>query len=158
MELAFFLPKFSPSLTVLEKLFYYQSYNSGRREYKMASQLSIATKNRTFLMFSIFYIVAGLAQLASFAIEGSSAPLHLPILGVISLITGYLVFSSNKWAVPLVVGLLAVGLTFGATTLSSSIALNGFGGAMLLHIALIVYLILLLVVSIYLLSKRETLN
>ena len=102
MELAFFLPKFSPSLTVLEKLFYYQSYNSGRREYKMASQLSIATKNRTFLMFSIFYIVAGLAQLASFAIEGSSAPLHLPILGVISLITGYLVFSSNKGYSPVV--------------------------------------------------------
>jgi len=124
----------------------------------MASETSMATKNRTFLMFSIFYIVAGIAQLASFAIEGSSAPLHLPLLGIISLITGYLVFSMKKWAIPFVAGLLAVGVIFGATTLSSSIALNSFGGAILLHIALIAYIIVLLVVSVYLLSKRETLN
>ncbi len=124
----------------------------------MVSETSMATKNRTFLMFSIFYIVAGIAQIASFAIEGSSAPLHLPLLGIISLITGYLVFSMKKWAVPLVAGLLFVGLTFGATTLSSSIALNTFGGAILLHVALIAYVILLLVVSVYLLSKRESLN
>ncbi|MCW4022442.1 MAG: hypothetical protein ACOWW1_04060 [archaeon] len=124
----------------------------------MASQTSIPPKNRTVLIFSIFYIVAGLAQLATFAVEGSNAPLHLPILGIISLITGYLVFSTNKWALPLIAGLLAVGLTFGATTLSSSIALNGFGGAMLLHVALITYIILLLVVSVYLIYKRETLN
>jgi hypothetical protein len=124
----------------------------------MASQTSMATKNRTTLMLSLFYIVTGIAQLVSFVIEGSGAPLHLPLLGVISLITGYLVFRMKKWVVPLVAGLLAVGLTFGATTLSSSLSLNGFGGAMLLHVALIAYMLLLLVVSVYLLSKRETLN
>jgi len=124
----------------------------------MASETSMATKNRTFLMFSIFYIVAGIVQLASFALEGSSAPLHLPLLGIVSLITGYSVFSMKKWAIPLVAGLFAVGVTFGATTLSSSIALNSFEGAMLLHVALIAYIILLLVVSVYLLSKREALN
>ena len=153
-----FLPKSIVSPTELEKLFYYQSYYSGRREYKMASQTSMATKNRTTLMLSLFYIVTGIAQLVSFAIEGSGAPLHLPLLGVISLITGYLVFRMKKWVVPLVAGLLAVGLTFGATTLSSSLSLNGFGGAMLLHVALIAYMLLLIVVSVYLLSKRETLN
>jgi hypothetical protein len=64
----------------------------------------------------------------------------------------------KKWAVPLVAGLFAVGAIFGATTLSSSIALNSFGGAILLHVALIAYIIMLLVVSVYLLSKREELN
>ena len=102
--------------------------------------------------------MAGIAQLASFAFEGSSAPLHLPLLGIVSLITGYLVFSTNKWAVPLISGLLVVGLTFGATTLFSSMALNSFGGAMILHVALLAYMILLLVASVYLLTKRETLN
>ena len=119
---------------------------------------SMATKNRTFLMFSIFYIVAGIAQIATFAIEGASAPLHLPLLGIVSLVTGYLVFSMKKWAVPLVAGLLFVGLAFGATTLVSSMGLNGFGGAILLHVALLAYIVILLVVSVYLLSKRESLN
>ena len=127
------------------------------REYKMAST-SMATKNRTILMFSIFYIVAGIAQIASFAIEGSSAPLHLPLLGIVSLVTGYLVYTMKKWAVPLVAGLLAVGLTFGTTTLLSSMDLNGFGGAILIHLALIAYVILLLIVSLSLLSKRESLT
>ncbi|MDG6222649.1 MAG: hypothetical protein IAX21_05520 [Candidatus Bathyarchaeota archaeon] len=121
----------------------------------MASETSMATKNRTFLMFSIFYIAAGIVQLGSFALEGSSAPLHLPLLGILSLITGYLVFSMKKLAVPLVAALLAVGLTFGVTTLSSSVALNTFGGAIMLNVALIVYIILLLVVSLILLVHRE---
>ena len=124
----------------------------------MASETSLATKNRLFLMLSIFYIAAGIAQLGSFALEGSSAPLHLPLLGILSMITGYLVFSMKKLAVPFVAGLLGVGLTFGVTTLLSSIALNPFGGAILLNVALIAYVVLLLAASVYLLLKRENLN
>ena len=124
----------------------------------MASETSTATKNRPFLLFSIFYIAAGIAQIGAFAIEGSSAPLNLPILGLVSLITAYLVFAMKKWAVPLVAGLFIVGLTFGATTLSNSIALQTFGGAMLLHVALIAYMILLLVVSLYIIARRTNLT
>ena len=124
----------------------------------MVSESFMATKNRTILMFSIFYIVAGLVQIGAFAIEGISAPLHLLLLGLLSLVTGYLVFSMKKWAVPLVAGLLAVGLTFGVTTLSGSLALNTIGGDILMNLALIVYIILLSGVSVILLMRRENFN
>ena len=124
----------------------------------MAPESILTTKNRTILMFSIFYIVAGLVQIGAFAIEGISAPLHLLLLGLLSLVTGYLVFSMKKWAVPLVAGLLAVGLTFGVTTLSGSIALNTIGGDILLNVSLIVYTILLLGVSVILLMRRKNFN
>jgi len=124
----------------------------------MAPESILTTKNRTILMFSIFYIVAGLVQIGAFAIEGISAPLHLLLLGLLSLVTGYLVFSMKKWAVPLVAGLLAVGLTFGVTTLSGSLALNTIGGDILMNLALIVYIILLSGVSVILLMRRENFN
>ena len=152
-----FCQKLNPSKAILRNYFITNRIIAVEREYNMTSKTIMAPENRTFLMFSIFYIVAGIAQLASFAIEGS-APLHLPLLGIVSIVTGYLVFSMKKWAVPLVAGLLVVGIVFGATTLSSSMALQTFGGAMLLHVALIAYIILLLVASLYLLAQKEKLN
>jgi hypothetical protein len=51
-----------------------------------------------------------------------------------------------------------VGLTFGATTLSNSLALQAFGDAMLLNLALIAYMIILLMVSLGIVAKRENFN
>ena len=64
----------------------------------------------------------------------------------------------KRWSVPLVIGLFVTGITFGATTLSNSIALQTFGGAMLFHIALIAYMVILLIVSIYTVARRENFN
>ncbi|MFC1487524.1 hypothetical protein ACFLRN_07565 [Thermoproteota archaeon] len=121
----------------------------------MTSEKSTKIRNPTMLIFSIFYIAIGIVEIGYFAIENFTAPAHIPILGILSLITAYSIFKMKKWALPLVVGLLATGITFGATTLSNSITLQTFGGAIFFHIVLIVYMIILLIVSIYLLAKRE---
>ena len=115
------------------------------------------TKNPIMLMSSIFYIAVGIILVGYFAIE-SGAPAHLPVLGILSLLTAYLVFKLSKWALPLVAGLLVTGITFAATTLADSVTLQGFDGAILFHIALIAYMIILLIVSVYVLAKRENFN
>ena len=121
----------------------------------MTSKSSSKIKNPAVLLFSIFYVAVGIIEVGYFAIESSAAPLHIPVLGILSLITAYTVFTMKKWALPLVVGLFFVGITFGATTLSNSLALQTSGGAMLLHLALIAYMIILLIASVYIVAKRE---
>ncbi len=124
----------------------------------MTSKTISKTKNPTTLLFSIFYIAVGIAEVGYFAIENSAAPLHIPVLGILSLITAYSLLKMKRWSVPLVIGLFVTGITFGATTLSNSIALQTFGGAMLFHIALIAYMVILLIVSIYTVARRENFN
>ncbi len=121
----------------------------------MTSKLSSNIKNPAVLLFSVFYIAVGIFEVSYFAIENFAAPPHIPVLGILSLITAYTLFKMKKWALPLVVGLFFVGITFGATTLSNSLALQTFGEAMLFHLALIAYMIILLIASLYIVSKRE---
>jgi hypothetical protein len=90
--------------------------------------------------------------------ESFAAPAHIPVLGLVSLITAFLIFKMTKWAVPLVAGLFLTGITFAATTLSNSLALQAFGDAMLFNLALVIYMILLLIVSVVLLGKRDSFN
>ena len=115
-------------------------------------------ENPNMLLFSIFYIAVGIAEVGYFAIENFAAPAHIPVLGILSLITAYSILKMKKWALPIVVGLFVTGITFGATTLSDSITLQTFGGAMLFHITLIAYMLILLIVSAYIVAKRENFN
>ena len=124
----------------------------------MTSKTISKTENPTILIFSIFYIAVGIAEVGYFAIENFTAPLHIPVLGILSLITAYSLLKMKRWSVPLVIGLFLTGITFGATTLSNSIALQTFEGAMLFHIALIAYMVILLIVSIYTVARRENFN
>lgn len=121
----------------------------------MTSKSSSKIKNPAVLLFSIFYITVGIAEVGYFAIENFAAPPHIPVLGILSLITAYTLFKMKKWALPLVVGLFFVGITFGATTLSNSLAWQTFGSAMLFHLALIAYMIILLIASVYIVARRE---
>jgi len=91
-------------------------------------------------------------------IENFAAPPHIPVLGILSLVTAYSLFKMKRWSVPLVVGLFVTGITFGATTLANSIAVQTFGGALLFHLALIAYMIILLIASGYIVVKRENFN
>lgn len=121
----------------------------------MTSKSSSKIKNPAVLLFSIFYIAVGIVEVGYFAIENFAAPPHIPVLGILSLITAYTLFKMKKWALPLVVGLFFVGITFGATTLSNSLVLQTFGSAMLFHTALIAYMIILLIASLYIMTQRE---
>ena len=124
----------------------------------MTSKSGFKIENPIVLLFSIFYIVVGIAQIGYFAIESSAAPPHIPVLGVFSLITAYSIFKMKKWSVFLVVGLFFTGITFGATTLNTSIIVQTFGGALLFHLALIAYMIMLAIAVIYILAKRGNFN
>ena len=124
----------------------------------MTLERSTRIEDPTMLLFSIFYIVVGIAELGFFAIENFAAPAHIPVMGFLSLITAYSVFKRMKWALPLVIGLLVTVITFGLTTLFNSITWQTFGGAMLFHLVLIVYLIILIIVSMYIVAKREKLK
>jgi len=124
----------------------------------MASKSGSKIENPAVLLFSIFYIAVGIAEVAYFAIENFAAPPHIPVLGILSLITAYSLFKMKRWSVPLVVGLFFTGITFGATTLANSIAVQTFGGALLFHTALIAYMIILLIASGYIVARRENFN
>ncbi len=124
----------------------------------MTSKTSSKIKNPAVLLFSIFYVAVGIIEMGYFAIENFAAPPHIPVLGILSLITAYTVFKMKKWALPIVVGLFFVGITFGATTLSNSLELQTLGDAMLFHTALIAYMIILLIASVYIVAKRENFN
>jgi len=115
-------------------------------------------ENPDVLLFSIFYIAVGIAEVGYFVIENFAAPPHIPVLGILSLVTAYSLFKMKRWSVPLVVGLFVTGITFGATTLANSIAVQTFGGALLFHLALIAYMIILLIASGYIVAKRENFN
>jgi len=115
-------------------------------------------ENPDVLLFSIFYIAVGIAEVGYFVIENFAAPPHIPVLGILSLVTAYSLFKMKRWSVPLVVGLFVTGITFGATTLANSIAVQTFGGALLFHLALIAYMIILLIASGYIVVKRENFN
>jgi len=124
----------------------------------MTSKTISKTENPITLLFSIVYIAIGISEVGYFVIENFAAPPHIPVLGILSLITAYSLLKMKRWSVPLVIGLFVTGITFGATTLSNSIALQTFEGAMLFHIALIAYMVILLIVSIYTVAKRENFN
>ena len=124
----------------------------------MASKATSKIENPAVLLFSIFYIAVGIAEVGYFVIENFAAPPHIPVLGILSLITAYSLFKMKRWTVPLVFGLFVTGITFGATTLANSIAVQTFGDAMLFHTALIAYMIILLIASGYIVAKRENFN
>jgi hypothetical protein len=121
---------------------------------------SEATKieNQTLRLISIVYIIIGIAEVGYFVIENFAAPPHILALGILSFITAYSVFAMKKWALPLVVGLFFVGIIFGATILINSLALQTFQDAILLHLAIIAYMIVLLIVSTYVIARRENLE
>ena len=124
----------------------------------MTSKSRLNIENPMVLLFSLFYIIAGIVEVGYWAIENFSAPPHIGVLGILSLITAYGLFRMKKWSVPLVIGLFFLGITFGAITLNTSVTLQTFGGALLFHTALIAYMLLLLVAFIYTVAKREDFN
>jgi len=140
----------------LEKQFYYQSYYSGRKECNMTAERSTKIRNPAILLTSVFFIVAGVAEIGYYLVENVAAPPHIPVLGVFSLIAAFTLYTMNRWAVPLVVGLLLTGTTFAATTLVNSVAVQTFEGALLFHLTLVAYMILLLLASLYVLAKRAS--
>jgi len=120
----------------------------------MTSKSKFKVENPIAVLFSVFYIIAGAVEVSYLVIENFRFP-HIGVLGLLSLITAYGLFKMRKWSVLLVIALFFLGITFGAITLYNSVILQTFEGALLLHTALIVYMIMLLIALIYVVAKRE---
>jgi uncharacterized membrane protein (DUF2068 family) len=109
------------------------------------------------IVFSLFYAIAGGAQI--FLLYLSDFRLFtLGILGILSLATAYGLFKTKKWVPWLAVILLFLGTTFGATTLYVSIVRQTFNPSLdilSLRLALIVYTLMTIIASVYVLAKRE---
>ncbi len=121
----------------------------------MSLKTKLKVENPAVLLFSIFYVVAGLVEILFLATTGFIGPPHLGVLGLLSLVTAYGLFRMRRWSVLLVTALFFLGVTFGLTTLYDSIRLQTFEGALLFHSALIIYLILTLFALIYVAAKRK---
>ena len=124
----------------------------------MTSEKSYKIENPIMRLMAILYIVIGIVQIGYFAIASSTAPPHLPVLGILSLITAFSLFQMYKWTLPLALVTFVTGITFAATTLSNSLALQEFGDAILINLALVVYVIALLITSLYVFTKRADLS
>jgi len=121
----------------------------------MTLKSKLKVENSAVLLFSIFYAVAGAANIYILVVTNFTAPPHLGVLGLLSLIAAYGLFRTRRWSVLLVTALFFLGITFGATTLYDSIVLQTFEGALLFRVALITYMIMTVVAFIYVAAKRK---
>ena len=121
----------------------------------MTSKSKFKVENPVVFIFSVFYIIAGAAEVFYLVIEKFAAPPHIGVLGLLSLITAYGLFKMRKWSVLLVTALFFLGITFGATTLYDSVTLQTFERALPFHTALIAYMIILLIAFIYVAARRK---
>ena len=114
--------------------------------------MSLATKlksfNRIELASLAFYAIAGIILLVFLPLT-SFAP-QLGLLGILSLITAYSLFTRRAWAPWLLVILLAGASTFSIYTLYAV----GFSNA-LLGISMIAYAVLTWVFALFILFKRK---
>ena len=105
---------------------------------------------------SIFYVIAGIIQLVILAI---SAIPPIGVLAISCLITAYGLIKMRKWAVWLVMILFFPEITFATTALYASImqqqAFFPDLGWLLFHLMLVIYVIAILVASVYVLAKRQ---
>jgi hypothetical protein len=105
--------------------------------------------NRIQLFTVGFYAVTGILLLAS--LPFTSFPPHLGLLGIVSLITAYSVYTKRAWA-PWLVFILVVG-----NTVFAGVTLFSVGFTNLLVTALLIpYLVFTWIVTVeYLLLKRD---
>jgi uncharacterized membrane protein (DUF2068 family) len=126
----------------------------------MALKERLKIESTPIFVFLIFYIIAAVGYLYILAASGL-AMVHTALIAILSLITAYGLYRMEKWSLWLVVVLFFIGNTFGFVTLYFSIAGNGFAGSvdtLLLNLALIGYLIMTWLATIYIGARRDKLK
>jgi hypothetical protein len=126
----------------------------------MALKERLKIESMPIFMFTIFYILAAVWTLAILVVNGVSM-VHTAIIALLSLITAYGLYKMQKWSLWLVVALFFIGNTFGLVSLYWSIATDGFAGSievLLLNLALIGYVIMTWLATIYIGAKKDKLK
>jgi len=108
---------------------------------------------------SMFYAVAGMIFFYVLALEPGL--FHLGLLGAMSIVSAYGTLKKRKWVLWFVVAFFTVGTGFASITLYYSVINYGFFPNMevgLLNVALVVYVMLTWVFSIYVMARRRKLE
>jgi hypothetical protein len=114
----------------------------------------------SIFVFAIFYLLAAIWGFALLVSNGVSM-VHTAVIALLSLTTAYGLYRMQKWSLWLVVALFFIGSTFGLVTLYWSIASSGFAGdafVLLLNLALIGYVAMTWLATIYVGAKRDKLK
>ena len=122
----------------------------------MALKSILGVEKSGIAIVSIFYLIAGIAQFIVIAI---SAIPPIGVLAIVCLITAYGLVKMRKWAVWLVAILLFPEMTFAAISLYASIMQQQSffpnPSWLLFNLILVIYVITILVASVYILAKRH---
>jgi len=126
----------------------------------MALKARLGIESTPIFMFAIFYVLAAVWTLGILASNGLSM-VHTAIIALMSLVTAYGLYRMEKWSLWLVLGLFFIGNTFGLVTLYWSLVLNGFAGStevLLTNLAIIGYVIVTWIATIYVAARRDKLK
>jgi hypothetical protein len=126
----------------------------------MALKEKLKIESIPIFIFTIFYLLAAVWNLTILAVNGVSM-VHTALIALLSVITAYGLYKMEKWSLWLVVALFFIGNTFGFVSLYWSIARDGFAGSidvLLLNLALIGYVIMTWLATIYIGAKKDKLK
>jgi uncharacterized membrane protein (DUF2068 family) len=130
----------------------------GALEMGLKSRLKI--ESLPIFVFLVFYIIAGIGTIYILAVNGV-AMVHTGLIAVLSLITAYGLYKMEKWSLWLVVALFFIGNAFGIITLYATITEYGFAesnDALMLNLALIGYIVMTWLATIYIGAKKDKLK
>ena len=110
---------------------------------------------RPILLLSVFYLVAGLIEVSTLFMDFRL--LHVGLLAILSFMIAYGLIRMKRWSIWLMVAFLFLALTFSISSLYASVSIYSFYpnlGILLFHISLILYILLCLFSTAYVLSRR----
>lgn len=116
----------------------------------MSIKSKLKIESAGMLLASIFYLVAGV--ICFFFLTTNPSLIHIGIIGVLSVITAYGVFSKRFWAF-----WTATILFFMITAFSTVMLYYFFGTNVIMDLSFMAYLILTWISTAYLASKRKNL-
>jgi len=119
----------------------------------MGLKAKLKTENIGVLLTAIFYGVAGIVCFAVLAITSEYRLIHVALMGIISLATAYGLFRRRRWALWSVFVLFFMNMTFTLSMLYYTL-----GSDVLLDSAMVIYLILTWVATVYLAVRRKKLE
>jgi uncharacterized membrane protein YecN with MAPEG domain len=117
----------------------------------MSLRSKLQTENIGMFAALAFYAIAGIVCLA--VLPMANFPLHIGIMGILSLLTAFGLFKKRTWTIWVISVVFLVATTYSAYTLYYYL-----GRDLLLDVSTSAYLILTWVFTAYVVAKRKTLQ
>lgn len=122
--------------------------------------LSSRLTQNGFLLFTVFYLIAGIGNIIILSTNGFNPP-HVALIALLSLISAIGIYRLEKWSLWLVVGLLFIVTTYASFMLNFHLeesAINQGSVNWAVVLTWTIYLVLTWVATIYVAAKRGELK